>query len=872
MDASNQVAGEFGAAVGGDPVYLAQGRRIKVVASGSDDELKVVHVSKMLGGSIDSLVRMDDLLIAGWRSAEGVGQLSWFSLADPKKPEWLYDFAYKGKASANPVDLAVVGNTLYVMDWSKEQGFRSARLYPVDVSDPTAPEVYESLALEGQHPALAVFNERYLLATGDNTGVFDLYVQVIDLEQPRFPEEVAAYQGGLIGGETGVLAGDDFMVLLGTNDTEIVSLIDPVQPELLSTIPSWTHNGLIVDDHLVRPVDGPLELWDLSNPSQPLELASVNLGADYPEQITLGPETDHTTLFYPDGTAFAVDLTSFSDPEPTGELTMPAAHSVREVSATLGGSAAIDSSGSLRLYTPSLDHIELDSDLASNRHYAVATQPDGLGVLVGEFVAVVDFNDSGQPQQLAKLSSQDLPDFMTEAAIVGNQAWAIGRSEIAQLDLSDPSNPYIVSVSEVDEIDKPTGAVVAADHLYISAFNNGLFVFDVQGSSPQLVGEYSDCHGIQALDVEDGLAVLSCGQDSTWKLLDASSPENPVLLSSFAGPTLVAGEEVGLGAQGVLLKGEELWLGLNDYVDLVDVSDPAAPFLITRFHVPGGSRNLAAAPSGAWVAASSGGVARLDAPADLTPGQTAAWYDPERSGEGWIVEMLDDDQALGYWFTYDADGNQRWLIGTGEVRNSRIVFEMENVSGGRFGPDFDPEDVEFTPAGQVRMSWTGCNQGWYQFVPEDDSELSIGFNRLTSALGLEDCAEPEAIESARAHQSGSWYDPAQAGQGFTMQWLDSGKALANWFTFDSEGNPYWMVGTGEAQGEQIVFEDLMATEGARFGEAFDPEDVEQFRWGELVLELDCLVGSAEYESVLSEFGSGAFDLERLTVPAGLNCD
>ena len=35
--------------------------------------------------------------------------------------------------------------------------------------------------------------------------------------------------------------------------------------------------------------------------------------------------------------------------------------------------------------------------------------------------------------------------------------------------------------------------------------------------------------------------------------------------------------------------------------------------------------------------------------------------------------------------------------------------------------------------------------------------------------------------------SGSWFDPARAGEGFVVQILDDGRALVTWFTYPPEG-------------------------------------------------------------------------------------
>lgn len=252
-------------------------------------------------------------------------------------------------------------------------------------------------------------------------------------------------------------------------------------------------------------------------------------------------------------------------------------------------------------------------------------------------------------------------------------------------------------------------------------------------------------------------------------------------------------------------------------------------------------------------------------------GHSAHWYNTARSGEGWVLEILPEDRALIYWFTYDEDGNQRWLIGLGNIirgeSGDSIEFpEMYVTRGARFGPGFDPEDVEREDVGVAAMTFDDCDHGTFSFQAFGQSQ-TIEVVRLTQtmAAGCEPIhGTPGLPAKEYAGETGSWYDPAHDGEGYSLQWLSRDEAVLTWYSYDSEGNQYWMIGTGHRDKGRIVFPDLKATRGARFGDDFDPEDVERFDWGSLVLELDCNGGSAQYDSELAPFGSGDFDLTRLS--------
>lgn len=251
-------------------------------------------------------------------------------------------------------------------------------------------------------------------------------------------------------------------------------------------------------------------------------------------------------------------------------------------------------------------------------------------------------------------------------------------------------------------------------------------------------------------------------------------------------------------------------------------------------------------------------------------GHTANWFNPERSGEGWMLEILPDDRALAYWFTFDDEGRPRWLIGSGTIEGNRIEFpELIVAIGARFGSAFDPDDVELETVGSARMIFTGCDSGWYEYEAFDHHR-TIDFQALTSTWGTHCGPPPLALLEERATQSGSWYDPLRPGQGLTLQWLSSESMLLVWFTFDADGRPYWIIGQSESGStDPIVFPELLTVQGPAFGDDFDPDDAEQSVWGRAELTLGCEQGLLAYESGNDDFEDGALPLEKLTELAGL---
>jgi hypothetical protein len=266
----------------------------------------------------------------------------------------------------------------------------------------------------------------------------------------------------------------------------------------------------------------------------------------------------------------------------------------------------------------------------------------------------------------------------------------------------------------------------------------------------------------------------------------------------------------------------------------------------------------------------------LGDPFIIEAGTSSAWYDPDRNGEGFMLEILAGSRAVMYWFTYNTEGEQDWYIAEGEIRGNRILFpELVQASGGEFGPDFDPDKVIRTVVGSASFIWSGCDSGAMDWLIDQDGNGRrhgrMNLQRLSRIMGI-DCGMPSLppeIEEGRL--SGSWYDPTHSGEGYILEVLIDQRVVVYWFSYDPDGNRRWFYGTGEIQGDRLVFTDLYTTSGPAFGEPFDPTHLEIDRWGSLELELQCETGMARFTPSEAGFPAGTLDLIRLTFLDGLGC-
>jgi hypothetical protein len=117
---------------------------------------------------------------------------------------------------------------------------------------------------------------------------------------------------------------------------------------------------------------------------------------------------------------------------------------------------------------------------------------------------------------------------------------------------------------------------------------------------------------------------------------------------------------------------------------------------------------------------------------------TGAWYNPDANGEGFIVEVLDNGRGVVYWFTYQPDlsGHQAWMMGDGDFDGDTLTIDnLVQPTGTRFGPDFDPDEIEFTHWGSLVMEFDDDLNGhiWFDSVIEDYGSGDYPIDRLARA-------------------------------------------------------------------------------------------------------------------------------------------
>ena len=129
--------------------------------------------------------------------------------------------------------------------------------------------------------------------------------------------------------------------------------------------------------------------------------------------------------------------------------------------------------------------------------------------------------------------------------------------------------------------------------------------------------------------------------------------------------------------------------------------------------------------------------------------------------------------------------------------------------------------------------------------------------------------------------SGGWYNLDQSGHGVFAEVIDhpaspTGKRVVlAWYAF-FEGQQVWLLAVGdvvENEDGQVAVMTTWIYEGNGFPPNYDPAQTNEIVWGETRLYfLNCNEAVLEWDSIISGYGTGFLEVERLTTISGTTCD
>jgi len=124
----------------------------------------------------------------------------------------------------------------------------------------------------------------------------------------------------------------------------------------------------------------------------------------------------------------------------------------------------------------------------------------------------------------------------------------------------------------------------------------------------------------------------------------------------------------------------------------------------------------------------------------IVPCITGSWYLDARDGEGYNIEITGselDPQVLAYFYTYDDDGNQMWLVGSGPANGDTAVVPVQVTSGPVYGDDYDKDAVLRENWGTLTFKFTSKDTGTVvRASTMGFGTTTVDIERLTYVTGL----------------------------------------------------------------------------------------------------------------------------------------
>jgi subtilisin family serine protease len=191
------------------------------------------------------------------------------------------------------------------------------------------------------------------------------------------------------------------------------------------------------------------------------------------------------------------------------------------------------------------------------------------------------------------------------------------------------------------------------------------------------------------------------------------------------------------------------------------------------------------------------------------PEFSGAWYNPETSGQGQMIEVNADlGVVFGGWYTHDANGqsgsaSQRWYTfqGTYSPGDTVRTVPVYRNTGGNFDA---PPITTAVPVGSATLSFQSCSSARLQYQVDLDGQTRTGTIPLSRLDTNPYCASGGTPTYSLSQQgispgiNGAWYEPATSGQGMQIMALpfNGNQLFITWFTYEVNGET-WRGANGQ---------------------------------------------------------------------------
>jgi hypothetical protein len=163
--------------------------------------------------------------------------------------------------------------------------------------------------------------------------------------------------------------------------------------------------------------------------------------------------------------------------------------------------------------------------------------------------------------------------------------------------------------------------------------------------------------------------------------------------------------------------------------------------------------------------------------------QTGWWWNKSEGGRGYSIEV-NGNHIFYAAYLYDDAGKAQWYVASGNTSldNSFFMGDLLKVSGGQSLGGAYRAPGAAQPAGALTLAFSDAASG--SMIWPGGAVAIERFPFTAAGLGA----------PARANQpeSGWWWNPAENGRGFFMEWQGDSADIAG-YMYDDAGNAVWYL-------------------------------------------------------------------------------
>lgn len=166
--------------------------------------------------------------------------------------------------------------------------------------------------------------------------------------------------------------------------------------------------------------------------------------------------------------------------------------------------------------------------------------------------------------------------------------------------------------------------------------------------------------------------------------------------------------------------------------------------------------------------------------------QTGWWWNPLESGRGFAIEARGNNLFFGA-FLYDASGRSTWTIAAGPASLDGSYFsgDLLEARGGQTLGGAYPGSPSIGAIGAVTLAFNDATHGMMVWPGG-----TVAIERMAFGPG-----GPAPAAAGGQPESGWWWNPAESGRGFFMEWQGATLDVAG-FMYDDAGSPVWYLSAG----------------------------------------------------------------------------